>query len=177
MKVKEIAKKYNFPESFYTFCWECTEITFKGLLRDTVDDSDVPKLLALYKKYVEDEKTAAKATEERLAEKRKNAAEIGKNCTTTNGFENAVIEQYFGTVTTANAYATKNWATGAFGDQAAKYKTCFEEAKQELLGQALRLGANAVVGMQVSQVYHAEVMHMIIVLTGTAVKIKKNDTP
>ena len=177
MKVKEIAKKYNFPESFYTFCWQCDEITFKGLLHDTIDDSDESKLVALYKRYVDAEKADAKATEERLADKRKRAVEIAKNCTTTNGFEDAVIEDYFGTVTTANAYAAKGWLGGAFADQAEKYEKCFEEAKQELLRKAVLLGANAIVGMQVSQVFHSNELYMIIVVTGTAVKIKKKAMP
>jgi len=105
--------------------------------------------------------------------------------TTTDVFQNAVIESYLGIVTAEVVYGTnalKDFFAGIrdiLGGRTAGYERVFEQGQQnalaELQKRAQNLGANAIVGIEVNtgtiNLDQSGVL-LLITATGTAVKIR-----
>ena len=163
MKIKEIANANGFDrDSFERFCFNCTEINLKGFM-NAIDDSQVPKAIELYKEYLEygDPKEEA-------------ASQIEVLCTTTNDFANAEIEAYLGTVSGADYYVVGGLLGEGLAKQSKLFNTAFSKAKERMFENALELGANAIVGLNHSLTCVTN-GNMIVVVTGTAVRVKKKD--
>lgn len=121
-----------------------------------------------------DRKIAEEEREEeaqRLAE----AVEIDACCTTTEGFANAEIDKYLGTVTGTDIYLVGGLIGGGLVNQEKLFDSAFSTAKERMIQKAFDRGGNAVVGMQVSFASPGGLNEMIVVVTGTAVKIKKTE--
>ena len=108
------------------------------------------------------------------AERRQIIEAMGSFCTTTNDFTNALIEEYLGTVSGADFYL----AGGIIGEglmrQSEYFEVAFLRAKAKMFKNAILLGANAIVGMNTSLTNILN-GNMVVVVTGTAVKIKKKE--
>jgi uncharacterized protein YbjQ (UPF0145 family) len=94
-------------------------------------------------------------------------------CTSTESFADAVIEKYLGTVVGTDIYLVGGIIGGGLINQEKLFGNAFEKAKERMIQKAFDRGGNAVVGMQVSFASPGGVNEMIVVVTGTAVKIKK----
>ncbi len=99
---------------------------------------------------------------------------IHARCTTTNSFEDATIEEYFGVVSGADYYL----AGGIIGEglmrQAALFGKALSNAKLKMLQEAENYGANAIVGISHSLTDISN-GNMVVVVTGTAVRIKEKE--
>ena len=180
MKIKEIAEKYGFDafalEAFIGRESEQLGIKTKGFFQDSVVDEDVEKAVEHFKKYKEERTNKQAALEEKRKEKLLIEEQMDANCTTSDSFENSIIEKYLGVVIGEKAYATHGGWGGLVLSQEEYFEKAYLEAKNEMVHKALALGANAIIGMRVSSIDISNEMHIIVVTSGTAVVKKLGET-
>lgn len=119
-----------------------------------------------------DQKMEEEARKEEAAE----AARIIEQdacCTSTDSFFDADIEKYLGTVVGTDIYLVGGLIGGGLINQEKLFGDAFNTAKERMIQKAFDRGGNAVVGMQVSFASPGGLNEMIVVVSGTAVKIKK----
>lgn len=93
--------------------------------------------------------------------------------TTTQSFEGKRIEAYYGTVSGTDIYLVGGAIGGGLANQEELFGKAFFSAKKKMFQKALKLGANAVVGMQSIMTSPGGLNNMIVVVTGTAVKVQE----
>lgn len=93
--------------------------------------------------------------------------------TTTERFENAEIEEYLGTVSGTDIYLVGGVLGGGMANQENLFGTAFAAAKSKMLSKAKERGGNAVVGMSVNVCSPGNLNNIIVIVTGTAVKVEK----
>ena len=104
------------------------------------------------------------------AEKQAEAAAIPM-VTTTPGFEGKTVEQYLGTVYGTEIYLVGGLMGGGLSNQEKLFGSAFDAAKKKMFDKAVALGGNAVVGMQVTVTSPGNLNNIIVIVTGTAVKL------
>lgn len=92
--------------------------------------------------------------------------------TTSNGFEGKVIEEYCGTVFGTDIYLVGGLVGGGLTNQEQLFGTAFANAKKKMFDKAKEVGANAVIGMQTTVTSPGGINNIIVVTTGTAVKLR-----
>ena len=95
--------------------------------------------------------------------------------TTTNGFSNAEIEKYYGTVSGARSYLIGGLIGEGFVQEAELFRKSLSTKKKIMYEEAKLYGANAIIGMTYSVTTLVE-GSVLVVVTGTAVKIKAKET-
>ncbi len=105
-------------------------------------------------------------------EKAEEAIKYEKFITTTNKFENYEIEDYLGTVSGTDIYLIGGVMGGGMANQENLFGSAFKRAKKLMFDKAEKKGANAVVGMTLQYTGSGTTGHMVVVVTGTAVKLK-----
>ena len=98
--------------------------------------------------------------------------ETSKFITTTSSFEHYEIEEYLGPVSGTDIYLVGGVVGGGLANQETLFTSAFNNAKANMFSRATKLGANAVVGMQVNFTSPGNLNNMVVVVIGTAVKIK-----
>ena len=114
--------------------------------------------------------------EESRKEKAAEAAKIIEHdacCTSTESFVDAEIEKYYATVVGTDIYLVGGLVGGGLINQEKLFGNAFEKAKERMIQKAFDRGGNAVVGMQVSFTSPGGLNEMVVVVSGTAVKIRK----
>ena len=93
--------------------------------------------------------------------------------TTTDTVRNFEIGEYIDIVSAMGMYLAGSKITGGSTvSQDELYETCFEKTKEKLKKRAIKLGADAVVGMTVNYVSKDDTNDMVISINGTAVRFK-----
>ena len=95
--------------------------------------------------------------------------------TTTDSFENAEIEEYLGTVSGTDIYLVGGLVGGGLSNQEGLFGGAFAAAMDAMLAKAQARGANAVVGMSLTVTSPGNLNNIIVIVTGTAVKVRKKD--
>lgn len=98
-----------------------------------------------------------------------------RKMTTTDSFEGYAIEEYLGTVFGTDIYLVGGLVGGGLANQEELYGSAFKTAKEKMFEKARKIGANAIVGIETQFAGCGTTAHMILTVTGTAVKIKKID--
>ena len=93
--------------------------------------------------------------------------------TTTEKVEGFVVEKYLGLVSGTDIYLVGGLLGGGMANQEKLFNSALYTAKQHIEMSANGLGADAVIGIQQSFASPGNDNSMILVLTGTAVKLKK----
>ena len=91
--------------------------------------------------------------------------------TTTQTLLNYNIEEYCGTVSGTDIYLVGGTLGGGLVNQEKLFDAAFAEAKKKMFLKARGLGGNAVIGMNVSFTSPGNLNNMIVLVTGTAVKL------
>lgn len=115
------------------------------------------------------EADAANPTEE------EDAWEYDGYITTTQTFANGVIEEHLGVVSGTDVYIIGGLLGGGLVSQEGLFDRALKKAKKHMMGKALMLGANAIVGMNFSITSSGNTNYIILAATGTAVKVKFNE--
>ena len=89
--------------------------------------------------------------------------------TTSSGFEGKEITEYIDVVCGSDMYTTGGFAN------CIQYSYSFEQAKKDLAKKAHELGADAVISIQTT-VFSPQNSFFLVSVTGTAVKLKKDDS-
>ena len=165
MKVRDIAKNYGFDaDAFERFCNSEKSIEVKGTFSPTVADSDVNRVVELYKKEMarkqaENEEKARVEEEKRLAAKRaeeeKKIALANMLITSGFNFDGYKITKYSGYISGDDVIQIKKekgFFTGlnkvdvgaALSESLVKIR---QQALKELKEAAYDLGCNAVIGV------------------------------
>ncbi|MBR4183759.1 MAG: heavy metal-binding domain-containing protein, partial [Lachnospiraceae bacterium] len=93
--------------------------------------------------------------------------------TTTDSVKNFEIGEYLDIVSSMGMYLAGSKITGGSTvSQDELYETCFEKTKDKLVKNAIKLGADAIVGMTVNYVSKDDTNDMVISINGTAVRFK-----
>lgn len=92
--------------------------------------------------------------------------------TTTPSVEGRVIEQYLDIVSGTDIYLVGGVLGGGLANQENLYGQALTRAKNKMISKAVDLGANAVVGVQISITSPGGLNNIIVVTNGTAVKLK-----
>lgn len=95
-----------------------------------------------------------------------------KCITTTDGFAGEEVESYLGTVSGTDIYLVGGLMGGGLSNQENLFGMAFASAKKKMFGKALDLGGDAVVGMSVNVTSPGNLNNIIVIVTGTAVKLK-----
>ena len=95
--------------------------------------------------------------------------------TTTDRFDNAEITAYLGTVSGTDIYLVGGVIGGGLANQENLFGGAFASAKAKMLQKAKERGGNAVVGMSVNVTSPGNLNNIIVIVTGTAVKVEKKD--
>ena len=93
--------------------------------------------------------------------------------TTTENIEGYVVEKYLGIVSGTDIYLVGGLMGGGLASQEALFGSALKTAQRNLLSNAGALGADAVIAIKQSFTSPGGINNMILVLTGTAVKLKK----
>lgn len=101
--------------------------------------------------------------------------EFEKFITTTDKFENYEIEEYYGTVSGTDIYLIGGLLGGGMSNQEKLFGAAFKNAKKLMFDKAKQKGANAVVGMTLQYAGCGTTGHMVVIATGTAVKLKLDE--
>lgn len=91
--------------------------------------------------------------------------------TTTETIEGYVVDKYLGLVSGTDIYLVGGLIGGGMANQEGLFGGALSKATQHLISNANLLGADAVIGIQQSFTAPGGVNTMILVLTGTAVKL------
>ena len=126
------------------------------------------------KQYIADVICAVHQTDAQPTEKSMEEINYEKFITTTNTFENQEIEEYLGTVSGTDIYLIGGLMGGGLANQENLFGTAFKNAKKLMFNKAQQLGGNAVVGMNLQLSDSGTTGHMVVVVTGTAVKLKSD---
>ncbi|MBR1584440.1 MAG: heavy metal-binding domain-containing protein, partial [Clostridia bacterium] len=84
-------------------------------------------------------------------------------------------EAYLGTVYGTNIYTVGGVLGGGLANQEKLFGAAFADAKKKMYDRAVALGGDAVVGMQTIMTSPGGMNEMIVIATGTAVALKKED--
>lgn len=103
---------------------------------------------------------------------RQKRVQVDNKITTSNGFEGKVIEEYCGTVFGTDIYLVGGLIGGGMTNQEQLFGTAFANAQKKMFDKAKEVGGNAVIGMQTTVTSPGENNHIIVVTTGTAVKLR-----
>lgn len=95
--------------------------------------------------------------------------------TTTETFSNGEIEEYLGVVSGTDIYLIGGLVGGGLASQEGLIDAALKKAKKSMMGKALTLGANAIVGMSFAITSSGNTNYIIFAATGTAVKVKFNE--
>lgn len=95
--------------------------------------------------------------------------------TTTDHFDNAEITEYLGVVTGTDIYLVGGLIGGGLANQEKLFGNAFNAAKAKMLQKARERGGNAVVGISVNVSSPGNLNNIIVIVTGTAVKVEKKD--
>lgn len=93
--------------------------------------------------------------------------------TTTDHFDNAEITEYLGMVTGTDIYLVGGLVGGGLANQENLFGNAFNAAKAKMLKKARERGGNAVVGTSVTVTSPGNLNNIIVIVTGTAVKVEK----
>ena len=93
--------------------------------------------------------------------------------TTTDHFYNAEITEYLGVVTGTDIYLVGGLVGGGLANQENLFGNAFNSAKAKMLKKAKERGGNAVVGTSVTVTSPGNLNNIIVIVTGTAVKVEK----
>ncbi|MGN8896193.1 YbjQ family protein [Flavonifractor sp. HCP28S3_F3] len=93
--------------------------------------------------------------------------------TTTDHFDNAEITEYLGVVTGTDIYLVGGVLGGGMANQENLFGNAFNAAKGKMLKKAKERGGNAVVGTSVTLTSPGGANNMIVLVSGTAVKVEK----
>ncbi len=106
--------------------------------------------------------------------KKEELSDFEKFITTTNTFENYEIEEYIGTVSGVDYYLAGGFVGEGMLRQSELFEGSFKKAKKKMFDNVRTVNGNAVVGMT-TQLTCVANGNMVVSVTGTAVKIKKDD--
>ena len=153
------------PLSFMGRCKKCGELAKRGtIIADTNWNQKTPEEQAL---FIENPSAATQPAS--------NASEMDSNyemwITTCQKFEGIEIEAYLGTVSGTDIYLVGGAFGGGLANQESLFGNAFKNAKKKMFDKAKAAGANAVIGMQTSFTSPGNLNDMIVVVTGTAVKL------
>lgn len=90
--------------------------------------------------------------------------------TTTNSIEGKEITEYLGLVYGTDIYLVGGLLGGGMANQENLFGTAYSDAVDKMVSKAVKIGADAIVGIQVNYTSPGNVNSMIVVVTGTAVK-------
>ncbi len=91
--------------------------------------------------------------------------------TTTESIEGYVVDKYLGLVSGTDIYLVGGLIGGGLANQEGLFGSALSKATSHLTSNASALGADAVIGIKQSFAAPGGVNSMILVLTGTAVKL------
>lgn len=91
--------------------------------------------------------------------------------TTTENIEGKKIENYLGVVSGTDIYLAGGVLGGGMANQEKLYDKAVNTAMLHLESKAIQLGADAIVGISVNLVSPGNANNIIVVVTGTAVKV------
>lgn len=95
--------------------------------------------------------------------------------TTTSTVEDKEIEEYLGLVTGTDIYLVGGLLGGGLVKQETLFSSAFAQACKHMKSKATLLGANAIVGINCTVSSPGNTNHIIVVVTGTAVKTRETD--
>lgn len=121
-----------------------------------------------HNQYIADVAASVNKTVEKMNE----ANKYEKFITTTDSFANFEIEEYLGTVSGTDIYLIGGLMGGGMANQENLFGSAFKNAKKLMFNKAEQMGANAVVGMNLQYTGSGTTGHMVVIVTGTAVKLK-----
>ena len=93
--------------------------------------------------------------------------------TTTDNIRYYEIGEYLDVVSAMSMYAASTKISSSTISQDELYETCFEKTKQKIVKQALKIQADAIVGLTVEYLSKDDTSDMVLSLTGTAVRFKQ----
>lgn len=92
---------------------------------------------------------------------------------TIESIENVEVEKTLGVVSAVGSYSAGSQITGGMTTSSDEmYDKCFDEVSEKLIAKADKLGADAIVGINVDYVSKDSTHDMVIQINGTAVKLK-----
>ncbi|MBD9055643.1 MAG: hypothetical protein EGR36_06510 [Eubacterium ventriosum] len=95
--------------------------------------------------------------------------------TTTDSVEGRPIKEYLGIVSGTDIYLVGGVFGGGLSNQENLYNNATKKAMSLLEAKAAKKGANAIVGISVNVTSPGNANNIIVVITGTAVRIKDLD--
>lgn len=104
-----------------------------------------------------------------------NVWEYDRYITTTEKFENGEIEEYLGVVSGTDIYLIGGLIGGGLASQEKLIESALLKAKKSMMGKALTLGGNGIVGMSFAITSSGNTNYIIFAATGTAVKVNFNE--
>ena len=163
-------------EAFFTngkpqTCGKCGSSLYLLTNRKLVQSQWKEMSVDAQQQYIHDVINAVKRAAEKPVEKPVEEIDYEKFITTTHTFENHAIEEYLGTVSGTDIYLIGGLMGGGLANQENLFGAAFKNAKKLMFNKAQQLGGNAVVGMNLQLSGSGTTGHMIVVVTGTAVKI------
>ena len=136
--------------------------------RHILHSTHIPK--DLWQKKNNQEKERLKREWEQAAEESRNSISDFR-CTSTESFSDITIKSYLGFITGESSYATNGSLGGIVTCQEERFENAFSIAMENLREKAYLLGANAIIGMRVSTTAITHEQHVLVVVSGTAVRI------
>lgn len=98
--------------------------------------------------------------------------------TTTNSVEGNEITEYLGLVYGTDIYLVGGLVGGGLVNQENLFGTAYKSAVEKMISKAEAVNANAIVGIQTNYTAPGNRNNMIVVVTGTAVKVSpSNELP
>lgn len=141
----------------------------------SMEETEKQKAIRNVLAWVDDEEAVKAEKEKEENEKIIEEIETDSLITTTNRFENAEIERYLGVVSGTAIYLVGGIVGGGLVNQENLFGAAFAQAKCRMLDKAKKRGANAVVGMSITVTSPGNLNNIIVIVTGTAVKLREEE--